>query len=466
MEREFSNNMRGLVATALLWTLGMAPVMADEVSDWPLHMPEGSGRVLAIPIVLPSSGPPRLPYRVVNAGTAHSMNIVSIATGHSSAPPQPENMTTVMLQISGYARIHPEHPELFVKPTQTAAGLTERLRVLLEAGANPDEPPFSSQHLSPLAMLATLPSFDGDVGMAQLLLDHHATLNATASSDSPVATAVKYKRDDLLTPMLATGRASHETLASALQQAITGENYPIAARLVGAGADPNQPQEDGGTILANPKTSDTEFIDALVTHGAQVRFPTEEADRYRQHQVRLDPVVWSILNHQDYVASRLIQREGIASIDARAAVVYAASEGAVLTLTELFKRGADPNSASAHGVSALMAATFHRRMPALELLLSQPHIRVNATSGTLSGDQVVAFPGAPKAAKVGQRTALMYATYLSNIDGITLLLAHGARRDLKDAEGRTAFDYACKSQLRRPDPQLCSTLDPSFNTSH
>lgn len=460
-----------LVAAALLWAFDTQSALGEAVSDWPLHMPESSGGQLLIPLILPARGSVHPQYLVVGPPqpALQMLSIGSSAT-HSSPQLTPDSVGTVMLQLSLYARFHTQHPELFEKPSRIPAGLTQTLRGLLEAGANPDEiSDPAQQHQSALGILVCLPKFDGDTQIEQLLLDHRATLDATASFDSPVETAVACGRDDLLTPLLATRRVSPDTLTRALQKTVAQKKYPTAVQLLRAGADPNQPQEDGATLLATPPTSDQEFIDALLTHGAKVDFPQSEADRYRQFQVRLDPVVWSILHQRDYLASRLIQRDGMDGIDAHAAVVYAASEGSVLTLTELLSRGADPNSASTRGISALMAAAFHRREPALQLLLLQPDIRVNATSKTLVNDLAeVVVHGGHQSDHIGKRTALMYAASMSDIEGINMLLAHDARRDLKDAEGLTALDYARSPEACAALGGSCTRLRTSLplNTSH
>ena len=262
----------GLLATVLLWAFDTLPAFAAEVSDWPLHMPESSGGQLMMPLILPPRGIGRPQYMVVGPPqpALQMLSIVSSAA-HSSPQPTPDSVRTVMQQLALYARFHTEHPELFEKPSRTPAGLAQTLRGLLEAGANPDEisgP--AQQHLSALGMLVCLPRFDGDTQIEQLLLDHRATLDATASFDSPVETAVACGHDDLLTPLLATRRVSPDTLTRALQKTVAQKKYPTAVQLLRAGADPNQPQEDGATLLATPPTSDQEFIDALLTHGAKV----------------------------------------------------------------------------------------------------------------------------------------------------------------------------------------------------
>lgn len=433
----------------------------------------------------------------------------------------------VVTQLSLLARFSNGRPPLVGSPTQTPERFEETLRILLEAGANPDDMLSSSEHSSALAHLASLPEFDGDRRFAQLLLDHGATLDATVASDSPVEIAAAHGRDDLLTPMLGTPRVSPDTLTRALQQAAAHRYYRISEQLLVAGAnpnatgdsgtpllcealqtvdrsqplalsllahnadthaacrlgpplvlaindpevvkallehgaDPNQARADGATALSVLTRHDTELVDVLLAHGARVGFTTLEVESSSLRHVRLDPVVWAILRHHDYLATRLIQRDGMNGVDTRTAIVDAASEGSALTLAELLERGADPNSTSEHGLSALMAAAANGQISTLQQLLLQPDIHVNATSDTqLNLRAAFAFyTEKHESLLTGKRTALMYAAAADNIAEINILLAHGARRDLEDAAGLTALAYAHAPAVR------ASLGDPGLNTSH
>jgi hypothetical protein len=69
---------------------------------------------------------------------------------------------------------------------------------------------------------------------------------------------------------------------------------------------------------------------------------------------------------------------------------------------------------------------------------------------------------------IDAHAAVVYAASMSDIEGINMLLAHGARRDLKDAEGLTALDYARSPEACAALGGSCTRLRTSLplNTSH
>jgi ankyrin repeat protein len=246
--------------------------------------------------------------------------------------------------------------------------------------------------------------------LAALLVAHHADVNAACRRDTPLLLAA----DD------------RELVRSLLEH----------------GADPNATSASGATALTLARADDHELIDLLLAHGARIGFISSELQDYQLHGISVGFVTWSILHHQDYLAAQLIERSPPGTVQDCGAVVYAASTGSSLALNALLKRGADPNSTSERGISALMAAAYHGETAALEILLRQPRIEVNQTTPTRFNRAALTFYSESNPPLfTGQRTALMYASVAGNDAAYRLLLAHGARADQKDAEGMMAVDY-------------------------
>jgi uncharacterized protein len=159
--------------------------------------------------------------------------------------------------------------------------------------------------------------------------------------------------------------------------------------------------------------------------------------------------VRAILRHKDYVASRLLLRDGLVGDASCAAVIYAAATGASGTLAELLRRGADPNSMTEGGISALMAAAYHGEGEALRVLLSQRRIDVNrATPLKFNLCQFSLYSEDSTPPRTGKRTALMYAAAAGRAAGVAMLLQHGASDRQTDAEGLAALDYARSAEAR------------------
>jgi len=103
-----------------------------------------------------------------------------------------------------------------------------------------------------------------------------------------------------------------------------------------------------------------------------------------------------------------------------------------------------PDDTSEGGITALMAAAFHGESKALEVLLAQPRIDINrATPNHLNtGFFKIQLEGRHPPLVFGSRTALMFASLGGSAGATSLLIAHGARIQQKDAEGLEAAEYA------------------------
>jgi ankyrin repeat protein len=374
-----------------------------------------------------------------------------------------------------------DRPDPFVgRPPLSIERYVAVIHLLLDAGADPDAPIAPSESLSPLGTLMFAPRFEGDVELARMLIAHGASAEGTVSLRSPLTIAIEHGYDDYAALFL-TGHVNTAALNEALIQASHHQNFGMAEKLLAAGADPNtvasgtpvlcsamySPERrplalallahhanvntDCGAPGAGDRTpltladqDDHEMIDLLITRGGRLAVPAHDRADFDARRMHAGPIIWSIMHHRDYLASRLIARDPAAANGECGAVVYAASYGAHLTLTELFKLGADPNDTSEHGISALMTAAYHGEIAAMNVLLARPHIDIDqATPSHLNaGIFSVQLEGRHPPLMSGSRTALMYAALGGSGDATALLVAHGAHVHQKDAEALEAAQYA------------------------
>lgn len=102
------------------------------------------------------------------------------------------------------------------------------------------------------------------------------------------------------------------------------------------------------------------------------------------------------------------------------------------TVTDLLRRGFDPNSRDGKGQPGLTVAMQEQSLKAARVLLAQPALDVNALN------------------QAGE-SALMMAALKGNLVGLDLLLAHGARIS---QPGWSAIHYAATG----PEPQVVTLL--------
>jgi ankyrin repeat protein len=286
---------------------------------------------------------------------------------------------------------------------------------LLDAGASPDSRDESGRPLLCWQVFAA----GSPRSVATLLLQHGARLDIDCLGGPPLNLAMNDRE--------------------------------LALLMIDHGADPSRADRNGATALDLVADADHDLVDALVRHGARLGQPSGDAAYFRDlmRVAAPGPTVRAILRHQDYVASRLLQRDGLVGDGSCAAVIYAAATGATGTLAELLRRGADPNSMTEGGISALMAAAYHGEVEALSLLLAQRRIDVNrATPLKINLGQFSFYSEDSAPTRTGKRTALMYAAAAGRAAGVAMLLQHGASDRQTDAEGLAALDYAHNAEAR------------------
>jgi uncharacterized protein len=230
------------------------------------------------------------------------------------------------------------------------------------------------------------------------------------------------------------------------------QDRELALSLLAHGADPARTDRSGATALNLVPDADHELIDALLEHGAQLGLPISD-----QRVIGIGdgvgaaagPTLRAILHHQDYLATQLLRRDGLQGDAPCTASLYAATAGTAGTLAELLHRGANPNSMTRRGVTALMTAAYHGNVDAVRLLLAQPKIQVDqATPTVFNSGAIIGYSEDPPPLRTGHRTALMYAAAAGHAEICRLLIQRGAKTREQDAEGRTALDYAKEPETR------------------
>jgi ankyrin repeat protein len=376
-------------------------------------------------------------------------------------------------------RLHDPHStNPYTGAPETAAGSVAIIRLLLDAGADPNARlSWGYDELTPLASLVLMPRFDGDLALARALVQHGARVDGPDASASPLVLAIERGDQDYTQLFLDSGKLSPQGLDDALTAAAGVQNGLLMQKLLAAGADPdtrtagrpivcstllfdrqqatalaliahganvNADCGAGQTPLTLADDADHPLIDILVSRGGRLGVPDTDRAAFAAHGVYPGPLTWAVVHHRDYTAARLLARNPQWAQAECGLVIYAAASGAKFTLAELFRQGADPNASTASGVTALMAAAYHGDIGVLRVLVSQPGIDINRTTPWHFDREFFTPPleGVRPPLRYGSRTALMYAALGGSVQATELLLRHGADAQERDAEGLQAADFA------------------------
>jgi len=382
--------------------------------------------------------------------------------------------------LEGYFNTRDLPDPFFNRPPRSTERYLAVIHMLLDAGADPDALADPGETLTALGYLMNMQRFPGDVDLARLMVAHGASVDGPPPMRSPLGIAFDDDYDDYAAVMLVDQHISTDTLNHGLIRAIARQNIAMGQSLLEAGADANfkfgkvpvlcrtvaslelhplslallahradvnaecgDARSPGTTPLTWVSADDHEVIDILVSRGGKLGVPAYDADLYREHGVDPGPINWALLHRRDHVASALLAREPSAAHEC-GAVLYAARSGAAETLVRLLALGGDPNSRTAEGFTALMAAAYHGEGRAVEVLLAQPRIEVDrkTSSHFNPGYFTIQLEGSAPPLVYGSRTALMFAALGGSTDAASLLITHGARLHQKDAEGLEAAQYA------------------------
>ena len=210
--------------------------------------------------------------------------------------------------------------------------------------------------------------------------------------------------------------------------------------LLQQGSDPNIANKEGYTPVMYTTGQDAESIDAMLAKGATVRV-VGNYGVVNMKPLDIGPVSWALINRKPTLAAGLLSHgKRIAPADC-GAVYYAAASGDARTLSLLLDLGADSSVSDAtRNYSPMTAAAAAGRTEAVKLLADrQPNL---ADKPTPAGVGSAGGHGIPVLVPFGLVTPLMAAAGNGHEPVVKLLLERGARKNARDAQGRSAHDYA------------------------
>ncbi|CAM9492213.1 unnamed protein product [Heterosigma akashiwo] len=241
----------------------------------------------------------------------------------------------------------------------------------------------------------------------------------------------------------------------ALLSAVSKNEGAVAAALIQAGADPNQPFVDDegrahNLLMDAIVVQNEEFAALLIEKGADVGYVDEESG--------LTTLIQAAHRGQLEIAKLLLEKGvnvNAATTEGVTALVAACSEGHEELAAALLGGGADVNHRDQQGTSALMAAAVAGHLDLLQALLAAG-AEVNAQNEDGHTALMFAYNGRNQVATLLAR----YADYLKDADDgqskiieealekhaaiVAALKAAGADESLQDKEGRTAADFDYK----------------------
>jgi ankyrin repeat protein len=312
----------------------------------------------------------------------------------------------------------------------TAEGKIEAMKLLLARKANPNQK--ASDSSTPLLTAIRF----GHLPAANLLLDSGADINAADSDGStPLIIAAEgtgYMPNNVpLVETLLNKNAKVDTQDSRGRTAFyraAAEGKTDAARLLlDKKANPNQQANDGTTPLLEAVTfGKMQTVQLLLDRGAEV--DRADASANTPLMVAAEGTGY-IPNNAPFVAALLTANANVDAQDSRgrSPLYRASTEGKEDALRLLLDKKANPNLKANDGSTPLNEAVTYNRLGAATLLLERG---ADANLADANGT-----------------TALMIVAegngYIkSTAELISLLLAHGAKKDLMDGQGRTAIGRA------------------------
>jgi ankyrin repeat protein len=296
-------------------------------------------------------------------------------------------------------------------------GHADIVRLLVDAGA--DVRARSTAGFTPLLFAAR----HGDVRSARMLLDAGVDANdAARDGNTALVVATASGREDVALLLLQRGADPNAAGAgyTALHAAVPKDLRSLAAALLKAGADPNARLKTApATIFGPGQGAGSEVMPARTME------PTARGDQQTAQRGRPEGRVG-----------------GLSSVTA---FWLAARNVNVPMMQALLDGGADPALTSASGVTPLMAAAGLTQVQG-------PRARRGDVSqfysnwGHADSVDAVAFlikSGADvNAVNPSGQTALHGAAYMGADAVVRLLVQHGARLDVQDAQGQTPYRIA------------------------
>lgn len=309
----------------------------------------------------------------------------------------------------------------------------------IEHGANPDTAPEGHERdqRSVLMVAVTQP----DLRLLRTLIARGADVNRAQGGLTPLIAATRdsYQgRPDAVMMLLANGadpRLADAAGNTPLHHAGLCVEPAVAALLVDAGADINAINHEGMTALS---------IACANANWAIVGFLLERGARSEVADAQPALVQAASVADDDPAGVRLLIKRK-AQVDVRGtldrtALLTAGLAGHAMIAEALLSAGADPNLADQHGTTALMAAAQVGAVPVVHAL------------GRRKVD--------PDRVDVNGRTALVLAcaSRHASEECVRALLAQGADRERRAADGRRALDYAVAAGRWH----IVALLDPAY----
>lgn len=157
----------------------------------------------------------------------------------------------------------------------------------------------------------------------------------------------------------------HDTLSSALADAVIRADISRATRLLNEGADANTHLQDGNTVLhyASWGTNQVTLVEQLISHGADVNARNPDGETPLMLAVALDDnaaVVALLLKNS--------ARPNDQNIDGNTALINAAVTGAAQSLLVMLDHGADTSIRNNRGDNAADTAAQKGRNDILQLI--------------------------------------------------------------------------------------------------
>jgi ankyrin repeat protein len=347
------------------------------------------------------------------------------------------------------------------------------LKWLLEAGANPNVDGKAYQTLfCPQSSAANRVKYQGERDLMKLLTRFKADPNRVCmSSNSPLMVVVHDY--ELMKGLLDIGAAPNYVNMngeSALHLAVkpmapfpASVNNPFlldaqrrsldpkvrraaVSVLLKHGANPDLRDHQGWTPLMMTNADDEESIRLLIARGGTVN-PRANSNQIQDVDLTIGPVTWALIRRNDALGRALVDASKGVGLDDCGAVYYASQAGATRTLAALLDRGAPPDLVgSPDGTTPLIAAAARGQVGTVRLLLNRRAADINETT---IRDLALSEDVFPIPYFVGGETALMRAAANGHVSVVKELLHHGADPTRKDAQGRTAAEFASSREISK-----------------